>query len=113
VRQALKYRYLKMCQSVKIAKAVVARLMLILLAVSSTGCATYRTISEGAAGGPKVFSGTRLDIKAVTGDEIGIKKFKTTPPSYPLADLPFSVVLDTIMIPLTFSAAASDLILGP
>jgi uncharacterized protein YceK len=98
---------------VKIAKTVVASLTLILLSMTSAGCATYRTISEGKAGGPKVFSGTRLDIKAVTGDEIGLKKFKTTPPSYPLADLPFSVVLDTIMIPLTFSAAASDLILEP
>lgn len=92
----------------KTAQAVIARLMLILLSVTSAGCATYRTISEAEAGGPMVYSGTRLDINVCTGDEIGIKKFKTTPPSYPLADLPFSFLLDTIILPGTIFYAAYD-----
>ena len=95
------------------AETATVSLVLILLSVASTGCATYRTISESEAGAPKVFSGTRLDIKAITGDEIGIRKFKTTPPSYPLIDLPFSVFLDGFMLSLTTSAAAYEFIFEP
>ena len=57
-----------------------------------------------------VFSGTRLDVKAITGDEIGIRKFRATPPSYPLVDLPFSLVADTLLFPLTFSVATYEFV---
>ena len=89
-------------------KTVNAGLTLIPLSATSAGCATYRTISEAEAGGAMVYSGTRLDINACTGDEIGLKKFKTTPPSCPLADLPFGFLLDSIILPATFFAAAYD-----
>jgi uncharacterized protein YceK len=97
---------------VKIAKAATVSLVVILLAAASTGCATYRTISEVEPGSPMVFSGTRLDVKAITGDEIGIRKFRATPPYYPLVDLPFSLVADTLILPLTFSVATYEFVFG-
>ena len=94
----------------KIAKKATMGCVLIVLSVASTGCATYRTISEAAPGSPKVFSGTRLDIDAMRDNEIGVRKFKVAPPPYPIVDLPFSLLLDTLIFPLTFSAAAHELI---
>jgi uncharacterized protein YceK len=95
----------------KIAKKATTGFVLIVLSVASTGCATYRTISEAAPGSPKVFSGTRLDINAIKDNEIGVRKFKVAPPPYPLVDLPFSLLLDALIFPLTFSAATYELIL--
>jgi uncharacterized protein YceK len=60
-----------------------------------------------------VFSGTRLDANAITGNEIGIRKSGVTPPSYPLLDLPFSLVADTLIFPLTFSVATYEFVFGP
>lgn len=71
-----------------------------------TGCATLRTMpgyirSEN----PKVFSGSRLDYYAATGDAAGLALFKVDPPDRPWTDLPFSLVLDALLLPLTFSIA--------
>ena len=74
----------------------------------SSGCATYRTISKAEQGSPKVFSGTRLDVSAIRGDEIGLRKFKVDPPKYPLVDLPFSIGFDTAILPLTVRAATGE-----
>src|SRR6266513_807233 len=46
----------------------------------SSGCATYRTISTAEQGSSKVFSGTRLDVSAIRGDEVALRKFKADPP---------------------------------
>jgi uncharacterized protein YceK len=92
----------------KIAKTVATCFILMMLSVASTGCATYRTISEAAPGSPKVFSGTRLDINVIGGNEIGIRKFKVAPPAYPMVDLPFSLLLDALVFPLTFSVATYE-----
>ncbi len=94
----------------KIAKTVITSFILVMLSATTTGCATYRTISEAAPGSPKVFSGTRLDINVIRGNEIGIRKFKVAPPPYPTVDLPFSIFLDTLIFPLTFSVAAYEFI---
>ena len=94
----------------KIAKTITTSFTLIMLSMALTGCATYRTISEAAPGSPKVFSGTRLDINAIRGDEVGIRKFKVAPPPYPMVDLPFSLLLDTFIIPLTFPVATYEFI---
>ena len=90
---------MKILRSVSIVPAVV------LLSSLSTGCATYRTISTAEQGSPKVFSGTRLDVSAIQGDEIALRKFKADPPRYPLVDLPFSIGLDMAILPLTVRAA--------
>jgi uncharacterized protein YceK len=94
----------------KIAKTVTTSIVLIMVPMASTGCATYRTISEAAPGSPKVFSGTRLDINVIRGDDVGVRKFKVAPPPYPMVDLPFSLLLDTFIIPLTFPVATYELI---
>src|SRR5207249_6805701 len=47
----------------------VSSVPVVVLLLSSTGCATYRTISTAEQGSPKVFSGTRLDVSAIRGDE--------------------------------------------
>jgi len=93
---------MKILRSVSIVPAVV------LLSSLSTGCATYRTISTAEQGSPKVFSGTRLDVSAIQGDEIALRKFKADPPRYPLVDLPFSIGLDMAILPLTVRAATDE-----
>ena len=92
----------------KITRSVSIVLAAVLPLAFSSGCATYRTISTAEQGSPKVFSGARLDVSAVLGDEFGLRKFKTDPPRYPLVDLPFSIALDTVILPLTVRAATGD-----
>ena len=74
----------------------------------SSGCATYRTISTAEQGSPKVFSGTRLDINAIRGDESALRKFKAEPPRYPLVDLPFSIGFDMAILSLTVPIATGE-----
>lgn len=63
-------------------------------------------------GSPKVLSGTRLNINAIVGDEIAIRKFNVAPPAYPMLDLPFSLFLDLLIFPLTSSAAIYEALFG-
>ena len=93
---------MKIAGSASIVPAVVLLLSL------SSGCATYRTISTAEQGSPKVFSGARLDVSAILGDEFALRKFKADPPRYPLVDLPFSIALDTAILPLTVRAATGE-----
>jgi uncharacterized protein YceK len=79
-----------------------------LIGLNVTGCATYRTVSAAEPGTPKLFSGTRLDLKAVAGDESGFGKYRATPPTYPWIDLPLSAFLDTLILPLTFPVATYE-----
>ena len=76
----------------------------------SSGCATYRTISTAEQGSSKVFSGTRLDVSAIRGDEVALRKFKAVPPRYPLVDLPLSIGFDIAILPLTVPIAAGELL---
>ena len=76
-----------------------------LLILATTGCATYRTISEADSDTAKVFSGTRLDIRSLQGDITITKKFPVPAPQYPAVDLPFSFLLDLIVLPLTCGVA--------
>lgn len=94
----------------KILEAVSIALAVAMMSVTATGCATYRTISEAKPGSPKVYSGTRLNIHAIRRDDIAMSKFKVDPPLYPLIDLPFSILLDSVMFPLTSGMAAYELI---
>jgi uncharacterized protein YceK len=81
---------------------------LLFLAVS--GCASVRTITDGELGTAKVFSGTRLDIRAINGELVPTRQFKVSPPSNPAVDLPFSFVVDFVMLPLTTAAALFEYI---
>jgi len=92
----------------KFARSVSIVPVVVLLLSLSSGCATYRAISKAEEGSPKVFSGTRLDLSAILGDEFALRKFKTDPPKYPLVDLPFSIGLDAAILPLTVRAAIGE-----
>ena len=95
---------MKFASSVSIVPGVVLLLSL------SSGCATYRTISTAEQGSPKVFSGTRLDVSAIWGDEVALRKFKADPPRYPLVDLPLSIGFDIAILPLTVPIATGVLL---
>lgn len=75
----------------------------ILISMGS-GCATYTTISEARPGSAKVFSGTRLDVRAIAGETAKTKEFVVLPQKYPLLDLPFSFVLDAVLALMTTMA---------
>ena len=76
--------------------------------IGLSGCATFKSINV-AAHTPLyerilIYSGTQLDWAAITENDAAISKLKATPPSYPLVDLPFSLALDSIFLPLSVSA---------
>lgn len=61
-------------------------------------------------GSPKVFSGARLDYYAVTENTAALRKFKLESPTYPMIGLPFSAVLDTLILPVILSVATYEFI---
>ncbi len=91
-------------------------LFLLLLVVSvfgSAGCATIRMMpSLATPEQPKIYSGTRLDYHAISKNEEALKKFNAKSPEHPLIDFPFSALLDTLLLPVTFSVACYELIFG-
>lgn len=83
----------------------------IAMVLGLNGCATIRTVPTLASyGRPKVFSGTRLDYSAVTKNRAGLEKFKVEAPRYPLIDIPFSVILDTVLLLVTLPVATYELV---
>ncbi len=78
--------------------------LLIATSLPLGGCATFRTLSTFDPERPKIYSGTRLDLNVTVGDESWPRKFGLEPPRYPVIDLPFSFVLDTVMLPATINA---------
>jgi len=67
-----------------------------------TGCATLTTASHFTSESPKIYSGTKLDVHANANDENILRiyrdKYGVEPPAYPKLDLPFSLLLDTIIL---------------
>ncbi len=67
----------------------------------TTNCATARTVTHFSEGSPLIYSGTRLDIHAISKNERVLQRYKqkhgVEPPSYPKLDLPFSFLLDTLV----------------
>ena len=94
-----------MKHSMKIAVRATTCFVTGLLILVTSGCATYKSISEAEPGSAKIFSGTRLDIRAIGEDASRTSKFKTLPPEYPAVDLPFSFMADILIFPLTSSVA--------
>ena len=83
------------------------------MSLALSGCATYSTISNAGPNTPKVFSGTRLNAAALSGDDYELRRFRVSPPPYPLLDLPFSFVADMFVSPLTFPTAFSEAVFSP
>lgn len=75
--------------------------------VTTSGCATVTTIQTADPKTAKIFSGTRQDLRAIGGETAENAKFRAPPPPWPLLDLPFSFMLDVVMLPLTLPAAVS------
>jgi uncharacterized protein YceK len=71
-----------------------------------SGCATFKTLDTDLPLNERMFvySGTRLDWSALTENQPSLKKIKVTPPRYPLIDLPLSLTLDSIFLPLSVCA---------
>src|SRR5437773_10948485 len=92
----------------KITRSVSIVLAAVLPLAFSSGCATYGTISTAEQGSPKVYSGARLDVSAVLGDEFGLRQFKTDPPMYHLEELPSSMAIDTAILPLRVRASTGE-----
>ncbi len=78
------------------------------IAALTSGCATYRTISTAEARTAKVFSGTRLNLLAMRGEEPVARQFKTSAPAHPAIALPLSLGLDIVMLPLTIPVATYE-----
>ncbi|NLY13550.1 MAG: YceK/YidQ family lipoprotein [Gammaproteobacteria bacterium] len=77
----------------------VLRVWLAAVLLSSSGCASVRTLDAAQAGAPVIYSGTRLDWYSLQGGCYPMERFGAYAPKYPALDLPFSALLDTLLLP--------------
>ncbi|AGZ37253.1 YceK/YidQ family lipoprotein [Pseudomonas sp. SWI6] len=70
------------------------------------GCATVRTLDANKPGAPLVYAGTRLDVYVINGGCCPKDRFGAEAPAYPGLDLPGSLLLDTLLLPLSLLTAA-------
>lgn len=80
-------------------KALVATLLLSIVIVFSSGCASVRTLDAAQAGAPVIYSGTRLDWYSLQGGCYPVERFGAQAPKYAALDLPLSLLLDTVLLP--------------
>ncbi|MEB0041073.1 MULTISPECIES: YceK/YidQ family lipoprotein [unclassified Pseudomonas] len=76
-------------------------LLLSLMLLNLTGCATARTLDAAQPGAPVVYSGMRLDLYAIDGGCCAKDRFGAEAPDWPRVDLPASALLDTLLLPLS------------
>lgn len=77
------------------------------------GCGTIRTMPTlGSYDAPKIYSGTRLDFYAATDNESQLALFNATPPEHAVIDIPFSFILDTIILPVLIPVVIYELVFG-
>ncbi|MCJ8169834.1 YceK/YidQ family lipoprotein [Atopomonas sediminilitoris] len=74
------------------------------LALTLNGCASVSTLNASKEGAPLIYSGTRLDWYSLNGGCCPVDRFGVEPPSYPALDLPGSLLLDTLLLPLAIAA---------
>jgi uncharacterized protein YceK len=79
-------------------------LPLLLAAWLLQGCASISTLNGAKTDLPIIYSGTRLDWYALHGGCCPESRFGSAAPSYPALDLPFSALLDTLVLPFTVAA---------
>ncbi len=88
-------------------------LVLVVAAFGLDGCGTIRTMPTLASyGAPKIYSGTRLDFHAIRGNESRLREFSASPPNYPIIDIPFSLIADTVILPATIPVVSYELVFG-
>ncbi|MBI6941648.1 YceK/YidQ family lipoprotein [Pseudomonas putida] len=71
-----------------------------------SGCATVRTLDANSPGAPVVYAGTRLDLYVINGGCCPKYRFGAEAPAFPRLDLPGSMLLDTLILPLSLLTAA-------
>jgi uncharacterized protein YceK len=79
-------------------------LPLLLAACLLHGCASISTLNGAKTDLPIIYSGTRLDWYALHGGCCPEPRYGSAAPSYPALDLPFSALLDTLVLPFTVAA---------
>ncbi|WP_420042830.1 YceK/YidQ family lipoprotein [Denitrificimonas caeni] len=73
---------------------------LLLISITlSGGCASVRTLDAAQTGAPVIYSGTRLDWYSLQGGCYPVERFGAQAPKYAALDLPFSALLDTLLLP--------------
>lgn len=80
-----------------------------------SGCGTVRTVDNLHVGSPRIYGGTRLDLAAVNDDRMVLERFRShsiTPPAHPAADLPLSVVGDTVLLPFMVWYTITEPVVG-
>lgn len=65
-----------------------------------SACGTFLSHEGPRADAPRIYSGVRLDWAAWQGDAHYIERYRLRRPGYPLADLPMSFALDSLLLPL-------------
>lgn len=73
--------------------------LLLMAVLMSSGCASVRTLDAAQAGAPVIYSGTRLDWYSLQGGCYPVERFGAQAPKYAALDLPFSLLLDTLLLP--------------
>lgn len=69
------------------------------------GCATVHMLGSDKSDPPLVYAGTRLNYYVLQQGCCVAERFGAVAPSYPALDLPFSVVLDTLLLPFALAAS--------
>ncbi|MDY0250030.1 MAG: YceK/YidQ family lipoprotein [Pseudomonas sp.] len=73
--------------------------LLLILCLLNSGCASVRTLTAAQAGAPVIYSGSRLDWYSLQGGCYPLQRFGAYAPKYAALDLPFSALLDTVLLP--------------
>ncbi len=67
---------------------------------SLSACGTFLSHDGPRADAPRIYSGVRLDWATWQRDQNYIDRYRLQQPAYPLADLPLSFALDSLLLPL-------------
>lgn len=78
--------------------------LLIGLVLVLQGCAAARTLDAAKPGAPIIYSGTRLDWYSLNGGCCPKDRFGAEAPGWAALDLPFSAVLETLLLPFAVAA---------
>lgn len=79
---------------------IAACLMLLVLALGSTGCGTINDMTM--KGGQRIFGGTRADASNIANPDSGSPDMQRV---FCIIDFPFSLALDLALLPVTFVIA--------
>ena len=74
------------------------------LLLALQGCAAVRTLDAAKPGAPIIYSGTRLDWYSLNGGCCPMDRFGAEAPGWAAFDLPFSALLETLLLPFAVAA---------